>query len=306
MKNNLEQNNEELKDQSKSWWSSHSQDYTDAGDIPHLGVPSGMSDTEFLSYLDKNDLNFSLDGYFAQKRGDPLFSSLIPRDLKGKKVLEIGCGLGAHSEMLCKTGALVTSIDLSDTSIEVTSRRLQLKGLSASVEQADAENLPFEDAYFDYVWSWGVIHHSPNTLACANEIERVLKPGGHLGIMLYHRNSLYNWINVILRYGILKGELFTKSIQDLHNRYTDGKENEGAPLSKYYTRKEIRNFLFPSFQFSRQRCFEQKRAISFLVPARYRRRFENSIPDSLYTFLWLRLGFLCFSEGQKPINNNRN
>ena len=66
--------------------------------------------------------------------------------------------------------------------------------------------------------------------------------------MLYNKNSLYNWINVILRYGVLRGKLFKMSFQDLKNRYTDGKLDKGAPLSKYYTRKEIRNNLFPDLQ----------------------------------------------------------
>ena len=74
------------------------------------------------------------------------------------------------------------------------------------------------------MWSWGVIHHSPDTKKCSKEIERVLKKEGKLFIMLYNRNSMYNWVNVILRYGILQGKLFKMSIQELHNRYTDGKK----------------------------------------------------------------------------------
>jgi ubiquinone/menaquinone biosynthesis C-methylase UbiE len=299
MKNNLEQNNEDLKQESKNWWSAHSQDYTEAGEIPHQGVPSDMNDEQFLEYLEKIDINFGLDGYFAQKRGSPLFSSLIPKNLSGKKVLEVGCGLGAHTEMLCKNGADVTSIDLSDTSIEVTRRRLKLKGYWADVRQADAEKLPFENEYFDYIWSWGVIHHSPNTLACANEMNRVLKPGGGIGIMLYNRHSFYNWFNVIFRYGFLKGELLTKSIQELHNRYTDGKEEQGAPLSKYYTKRYIKEVLFPNFSIYSQKAFEQKRVLSFIIPAKHRRKFERFISDSFYTFLWSKFGFLLFSQGIK-------
>jgi ubiquinone/menaquinone biosynthesis C-methylase UbiE len=259
-----------------------------------------MTDEEFLAYLKYIDTNFYFDAYFAQKSGKPLFSKLMPVSwLEGKQVLEVGCGLGAHTEMLCRYGAKVTSIDLSPTSINTTKRRLALKGLDAKVMEADAENLPFANESFDYVWSWGVIHHSPDTVKCAQEITRVLKPGGRLGIMLYHRNSLYNWINVIFRYGIMKGELIKSSIQDLHNRYTDGKEKEGAPLSKYYTRRAIRDALFPGMVFSKQKCFEQKHAMSFFVPGKYRRKWENMIPDAAYTWLWSRLGFLIYSEAYK-------
>jgi ubiquinone/menaquinone biosynthesis C-methylase UbiE len=302
MKSRFEYSNEDLKRVSKEWWSRHSQDYVDPGETDHLGIGVEIGDQELLALLEKFDKNFMCDGYFAQPRSGALFSALLPNNLLGKKVLEIGCGLGAHTEALCRLGAVVTSIDLAPTSIKITQRRLALKGLIAKVIEADAENLPFAANYFDYVWSWGVIHHSPNTKKCAREISRVLKPGGGLGIMLYNKNSLYNWFNVVLRYGILHGKLLSMSIQDLHNRYTDGKALTGAPLSKYYTAKEIREELFPDFVISRQRSFEQKRAISFLVPARYRRRFEQIIPDSLYTFMWSKLGFLVFTEGQKAID----
>lgn len=301
MARTVENENEALKAKSREWWSKHSQDYVDPGIIPHEGVSLEMSDKEFLSYLGNIDSNFYQDAYFAQGKDQPLFSSLMPgKWLKGKKVLEVGCGLGAHTEMICRYGASVTSIDLSPTSIEVTKRRLNLKGLNASVVEVDAEFLPFDNESFDYVWSWGVIHHSPDTIACASEIVRVMRPDARIGIMLYHRNSLYNWVNVIFRYGVLKGQLFRMSIQELHNRYTDGKEEEGAPLSKYYTRREIREKLFPELDITKQICFEQKHAASFFVPARYRRNWERMIPDGLYTWLWKRLGFLVFSEGYKP------
>ena len=95
------------------------------------------------------------------------------------------------------------------------------------------------------------------------EIERVLAKRGKLYIMLYNKNSMYNWINVIFRYGILKGKLLSMSIQDLHNRYTDGKSDNGAPLSKYYTRKQIKENLFPNLNIISQTCFEKKHVFSF-------------------------------------------
>lgn len=301
MTRSLEKDDEALKARSRTWWSLHSQDYVEPGETPHQGVCSNLSDEAFLGYLNDIDRSFRAEAYFAQHRKEPLFSGLMPlKWLKGKRALEVGCGLGAHTEMLCRAGALVTAVDLSPTSVEVTRRRLRLKGLKGEVLEGDAESLPFPNETFDYIWSWGVIHHSPNTIACAREIVRVLRPSGQFGIMLYHRNSMYNWINVIFRYGILHGKLRNMSVQELHNRYTDGKEQSGAPLSKYYSRQEIREELFPQLTITRQRCFEQKHAFTFLVPARWRRAVQKMIPDSPYTWLWSRLGFLIFSEGFKP------
>ena len=64
----------------------------------------------------------------------------------------------------------------------------------------------------------------------------------------------------------LRGKLFKMTIQELHNRYTDGKKDDGAPLSKYYSRKEIKNILFPSFDIEHQITFEQKTVISTFFP----------------------------------------
>jgi len=290
---------DKLKLKSKEWWSNHSQDYVNPGEIDHLGVPDNISDVELEKYLNMIDHNFKLDAYFAQSKDMPLFSNLFPNNLKNKKILEIGCGLGAHTEQLCKYGAKVTSIDISPKSIEITKRRLSLRNLKAEVIEADAENLPFSDNYFDYVWSWGVIHHTPNTIKCAQEIERVLKSGGVLSIMLYNRNSFYNWFNVIFRYGILKGKLLTMSLQDLKNRYTDGKALNGSPLAKYYSHSDVRNILFPNLIIDKQIAFEQKNAVSFFIPKKYKRKFESIIPDKLYMKFWSKFGFLLFSIAKK-------
>ena len=88
-------------------------------------------------------------------------------------------------------------------------------------------------------------------------------------------------------------------MQDLKNRYTDGKALSGAPLSKYYSAREIRENLFPDFFIDKQIAFEQKHAVSFMVPVKYRRRFELLIPDGFYTKIWSKFGFLLFTEARK-------
>ena len=89
------------------------------------------------------------------------------------------------------------------------------------------------------------------------------------------------------------------SFQDLKIRYTDGKLNVGALLYKCFTRTEIRNSLFPDLKITSQHCYEKKHAISFWVPKNFRRRFENLIPNNIYTFLWSRFGFLLFTIEKK-------
>ena len=295
---NYEQPDEQLKRKSEEWWSDHSQDYLEDSSEYYKGAKLQLPDNEFVDYLENIDRYFKRDAYFAQERDASLFKSLLPVDMNDKKVLEVGCGLGSHSEQISKSGASLTAIDLSKTSVEATQRRFNIKSLNGKILKADAENLPFEDNSFDIVWSWGVIHHTPNTEKCAQEIERVLKPNGELRIMLYHKSSLYNWLNVYLRYGIFSGKLFKYTVQELRNLYTDGRHIGGAPLSKYYTKHEVRN-LFNKIDFQSQTSFEQKKVISNFFPKSWRVRIEYYIPDKFYTFLMARVGFLLFSTGNK-------
>lgn len=81
----------------------------------------------------------------------------------GKKVLEIGVGLGADHQKFAEFGANLYGIDLTNRAIEYTRHRFQLFDLSSELQVADAENLPIDDQTFDMVYSWGVLHHSPNT-----------------------------------------------------------------------------------------------------------------------------------------------
>ena len=119
------------------------------------------------------------------------FDRIMPlAEVVGKRVLEIGCGMGLHTELFARAGAEISSVDISETSVFATRTRLQLKGLQADVRHADARQLPFADATFDLVWSWGVIHHSAQTAIILRDIHRVLRPGGELRVMVYHLDGM--------------------------------------------------------------------------------------------------------------------
>jgi len=121
---------------------------------------------------------------------------------QGKEVLEVGCGAGSDLIMFSFNKANIMGIDLSPESAEIARTRLGLHNLSARVMVADAECLPFEDNTFDFVYSWGVLHHTTNTNMAIKEIHRVLKPHGHSCVMLYHKKSLVA-LQLYLRYGLL-------------------------------------------------------------------------------------------------------
>lgn len=106
---------------------------------------------------------------------------------KGRRVLEIGVGLGADHQMFAAAGTHLSGCDLTERAIAHTRQRLEIFGLKSDLQVADAENLPYPDASFDTVYAWGVIHHSPDTPQAAAEIHRVLRPGGTARVMIYHK-----------------------------------------------------------------------------------------------------------------------
>jgi len=122
----------------------------------------------------------------------------------GKRVLEVGVGMGSDYLEWLKAGAEVTGIDLSTESIARARQRCESAGYTADLRQADAEHLPFRDNTFDIVYSYGVMHHSPDPAQCIREARRVLKPGGALRIMIYHHPSLVG-LMLWLRYGWVQG-----------------------------------------------------------------------------------------------------
>jgi ubiquinone/menaquinone biosynthesis C-methylase UbiE len=109
---------------------------------------------------------------------------------KGGKLLEIGCGIGVDSVQLANTGFEVTAVDLTEAAIDVARRFAEARGVSIDFRTANAERLDFPSGMFDAVYSFGVLHHTPDVERAVGEVRRVLKPGGTAYIMLYHHNSL--------------------------------------------------------------------------------------------------------------------
>jgi ubiquinone/menaquinone biosynthesis C-methylase UbiE len=117
---------------------------------------------------------------------------------RGKDVLEIGCSIATDGLEFARNGANYVGIDLTPNSIELAKERFGLFGVSGKFEVANAEErLPFPDAAFDHVYSFGVIHHSPVPERIVREIYRVLRPGGTLTVMLYNRSSINYYVEIM-------------------------------------------------------------------------------------------------------------
>jgi ubiquinone/menaquinone biosynthesis C-methylase UbiE len=156
----------------------------------------------------------------------------------GKKVLEIGVGLGADHLRFAEAGARLSGIDLTARAVEHTRRRLALFSLDSALSIGDAENLGFQSEAFDYVYSWGVLHHSPNTPKAIVEAYRVLRPGGVARIMIYHKWSLVGYM-LWIRYALLRLRPWM-TLTDVYARYLE------SPGTKAYSVREAKR-LFACF-----------------------------------------------------------
>lgn len=174
------------------------------------------------------------------------FGKIFPYErYKGCNVLEIGCGLGCMAMLWAQRGAQVTAVDLNPVSVEQTRKRFGLLNLSGCIQPEDANNLSFKDESFDYVYSWGVLHHSPNIERSIKDAMRVLKSAGGFGIMLYNRRSILHWYMTNYVEGFLHYENRFLGPLELASRYGDGHRQEGNPHTWPVTVDEIKEMVRP-------------------------------------------------------------
>jgi len=155
---------------------------------------------------------------------------------RDQKILEVGIGAGTDFIQWVRAGAKAHGIDLTKEAVEHARKRLDIYGLKAEgLSVADTENLPYSDNTFDLVYSWGVIHHTPDTIRALEEILRVTRIGGEIKIMVYNRRSL-SALYRYLRFSLLRGKPF-RSISWILYHHT---ESIGT---KAFTVREVRNIL---------------------------------------------------------------
>lgn len=203
-------------------------------------------------------------------------SQFFDERVKNKSVLDVGCGPGYWDRATSKLPCKYHGIDISDESIKLALNSKEIFKTDGVFKVGDAENIPFDDETFDHVISEGVIHHTPNTQQCINEIYRVLKKGGTASIGLYYKSPLiYNkamfaivkfamrLLNVGLR-GRKRESMPLASTPDEFVRMYDGADN---PIGKAYDIGEI-NKMFSKFSSIRHSLFYfPSRIFPFPLPA---------------------------------------
>lgn len=268
------QKQQEWQRQNRAWWENNPMRY-DWGDR----IPAAEFSREFYEEIDRR---FFFDAARYMPPKERPFDELIPfASLATSDVLEIGVGNGSHAQLIAPHCRSYTGIDLTEYAIKSTSKRFEAFGLKGTIRQMDAEKLDFPDASFDFIWTWGVIHHSANTGQILAEMNRVLRPGGTAVVMVYYRSFLYHYITTGLFRGILQGGFFKgRTIHELEQLHTDG------AIARFYTRQEWAELArSKGFEIDEVKIKGQKSEVFLLPASRFKDTLMNLTPDALCRFI---------------------
>ena len=215
---------------------------------------------------------------------------------RGKRVLEIGCGIGTDTINFARHGALVTAVDLSEKSLAIARERAKVYGMEDRIQfhQGSAEELnsmvPVEP--YDLIYSFGVIHHTPHPERVLEHIRRYAHGETTVKIMVYHRRS-WKVLLILLQYG--HGRFWR--LPELVAKHSEAQT--GCPITYTYTRRSGRKLLedhgFRVTETYVDHIFPYR--IADYVQYRYVREwYFRAMPRPLFRWLERRLGWhLCLT-----------
>ena len=143
---------------------------------------------------------------------------------RGKRLLDVGCGLGNDLSRFARGGAIVTGIDISPRAIDLARANFEQRDLEGSFAVMNGEELEFSDASFDVVYCHTVLHFTPDPTRMVAEIHRVLRPSGLAILMVANRNSWMNKLRHLMHVKI---------------------DNLDSPVFRHMTPREFRDLLAP-------------------------------------------------------------
>jgi len=249
---------------------------------------------EFYLEIDKRFFKNAAE-YLDKNKNIPFDEFIDFKSLKNKDVLEIGVGNGSHAQLLAEYSKKFTGIDITDYAVKSTKQRMTIFGLKAEIIKMDAEKLNFSDNIFDFIWSWGVIHHSSNTELILKEINRVLRPGGKAVIMVYYRGWWNYYIKGIIL-GVINGYFLRgKSIHEITQIHTDG------AIARYYGTNEWRILVHDIFRINYIKTLGAKSDFVLLPAGIVKKLIQGLIPNKINRFLTyrFRMGSFLISELEK-------
>ena len=277
-----EETRKEWQSLNKAWW--------EAAPMRYDWTEPINAEEETPAYFQEIDRRFfeAVHSFLPWKKRP--FDSLIDFDrLHQKDVLEIGVGAGSHAQLMAPFSKSFTGIDLTERATRATATRLELFRIPGRIFCMDAEQMSFPDASFDYIWSWGVIHHTANPLGILREMHRVLRPGGEAIVMVYHRSFWRYYVVDGFIKGILLGDLFRRgSLLSVNQAGTDG------AIARYYRPEEWQKLCEGLFHIEEFLVTGQKSDVIPLPAGRLKEKFEKVLPDGLTRTLTDRLKFGSF------------
>jgi 2-polyprenyl-3-methyl-5-hydroxy-6-metoxy-1,4-benzoquinol methylase len=193
---------------------------------------------------------------------------------RGKRVLEIGCGIGTDATNFARAGADYTGVELSEVSLELTRKRFQVFGLNGTFHHCNAERLAdVVEPNYDLVYSFGVIHHTPDPRAVIKQARRVIRRDGELRIMLYARNS---WKAIMIEAGFDQPEAQT-----------------GCPIANTYSREMVEELLAGQFSII---TADQAHIFPYQIDKYVRHEYDlepwfSAMPEAMFQILERRLGW---------------
>jgi ubiquinone/menaquinone biosynthesis C-methylase UbiE len=215
-------------------------------------------------------------------------------EIRNKQVLEIGFGMGTDHLSLARQGGIVHGIDYTPKSIEITKKRFELYGFKSRLLIGDVEHLPYQDGIFDFVYSFGVIHHTFDMNKAISEIYRVLKPGGSCWITVYNKNSIFFWWTIFIVNFLIKGGWKKRSIKQQISLVEYPGSNENLIVNLYKEKEIIKLF----GKYAEKYC-----EIKHLIPidiAIINRCFKNpNTPSSLLSILGNKFGWYVAVTARK-------
>lgn len=204
------------------------------------------------------------------------FEQLIPfNELPELDVLEIGVGQGTHAQLIAEHANSFTGIDLTTAASQATGRRLKLFGIPGRVVQMDAEAMEFANGSFDFIWSWGVIHHSANTRRILEETHRVLRPGGRATVMVYHRSWWHFHFTATARRVFQKAFRRQQSLHHAAQHATDG------AIARFYLPADWRAATAGLFEVTSTQIMGLKSEVLPLPGGRLKDALDAIVPDGL-------------------------
>jgi len=267
----------------RAWWSATPMRYNWRQEI---AFP--LHSAEYFSEVDARF--FASARRYMPWRELPFDREIPYPQLAGLDVLEIGVGQGSHAGLIAPRARSFTGIDITEPAVAATSRRMQQLGLAnARILQIDAEEMSFPDGSFDYIWSWGVIHHSADTRRVLEQMHRVLRPGGRANVMVYHRSVWKYYVFDGLLKGLAQGRFLRgRSLHDVNQAATDG------AIARYYRKHEWRALSADLFRIDDFRVTGLKVELIPLPAGRLKDMLERALPDALTRFFTNALGWGSF------------